>query len=124
MKYGNTDLKVILKSLSFVVAKSQEIRHYPGTDEADAIENGKLPTKIKCTLKAIGTDELILVQQILHTSDKKELHFNDIYYKKVASGQQGKPKPLTADEKVWLIDAEFVALDPIPYDIDTGEALY
>lgn len=124
MRYGNVELKVLFDSLSFVFGKNQEIRPYPGTDKADVSDKGRLPTRIACVIKATSIEELILVQQILHSSDKKELHFKHFFFKKVVSGQEGEPKPKSADEKIWLIPAEFVALDPVPYSNETGEVLY
>lgn len=124
MKYGNVNLKVIFGSLSFVVGKEQEIRHYPFTDKSDTNNRGRTATRISCTLKATSIEELILIQSILHSSSKQELHFKYLYYKDVVAGQQGEPQPKTADELIWLVRAEFVALDPIPYSESTGEALY
>lgn len=124
MKYGNVELKYKIDSLSIVVSKSQDIRHYPGTDDADLIEKGRTPTKISCTLIAESKEKLMAIQQLLHASNENELHFNDFYYKKVVTSQQGSPKAKTTDEKVWEIQAEFAALDPIPYDAVTDEVLY
>jgi hypothetical protein len=124
MKYGNVNLKYQLGSLSINIRKAQEVRHYPGTDNADVIDIGRPPTRISCTLIAESETELINIQQLLHTISENELQFDGFYYKRVVSAQQGTPKPQTSDENIWFIDAEFVALDPLPYDIDTDEVLY
>lgn len=124
MQYGNVKLKYKVESLSIVFAKAQEIRHYPGTDKSDSVNKGRKATKINCTLLAESEEELITIQSILHGSEEKELHFNNLFFKRVTAGQQSKPQPKTADEKIWNIEATFAALDPVPYSSETGEVLY
>ncbi|AZO95285.1 hypothetical protein [Halocella sp. SP3-1] len=124
MRYGSTELKVIFDSLSFVFKTEQDITHIPYTNKTFRNEKGKEATTITCTLKAESAEELMTVLSILHTPAEKELHFKHFYFKDVTAGERGKPEPKTADEKIWLINAEFIALDPIPYNSETGEALY
>lgn len=124
MKYGNVNLKVVVGTLSRTKRKAQEIRHYPGTDKSDIIDKGKMATIITCTLKAETESERILIEQLLHSTAENELAFDNYYYKKVVTGGTGTPKPIDPAQSSWLVDAEFISLDPIPYDVNTGEALY
>ena len=124
MKYGATDLSVIRGSLVFVKEKSQEIRHYPGTNNADVVDLGKKPTLINCVVKAKTDNERIAIEAFIHGSQEENLEFHNFYYKRVITGDTGRPAPMTAKKDLWLIEMTFIALDPIPYGITTGVALY
>lgn len=124
MTYGTNTLKVKADSLSIVKTKNQQVRHYPGTDLASYVSLGRSPTRISCTLIAESDTERILLEQILHNSTESDLEIGSFYYKKVVTGDVASPVPARADYTTWFIDAEFIALDPIPYDSDTDEPLY
>lgn len=124
MKYGNINLKVMPGTLSILISKEQETRHYPGTDNSDVINKGRLPTKIKCQIKVSSKEESLLIQQTLHESSEKELYFDNVFYKKVVAGQEGEDSPISLLKDKRIINAEFIALDPVPYDIETGEVKY
>lgn len=122
IEYGNTKLKV--KDLSITKKKEQEIRHYPNTDNNDVISKGRPATEITCKLKATSESEKILLEQLLHQEGiTRELHFGSYYYKDVTT-EPGSEEPITHNQQHWWLDANFIALDPVPYDSDTGEALY
>src|SRR5690554_366435 len=110
MIYGDVDIKVKFDSLSFVFGKSQRITHIPYTNQSFKAEKGKEATRINCTLKATSLLELATMLTILNSAGEKELHFKHFYFKQVTAGQRGLPRPVTTDEKIWLVDAEFIAL--------------
>ena len=127
MKYGNVELETLQGSTSIVNRKKQEIRHYPGTNQSDVISQGKPPTKISTTLIARNTSEKVVLEQLMHTEGiENKLYYDDRYYQKVTTGSSSKPKPTLGPDnsEIWLIEAEFICLDAVPYDVDTGEALY
>ena len=124
MKYGEIELKVLVGSLSIAKGKEQEVRHYPGTDKASAVELGRIPTRITCTIKAESPEERILVESLLHRKQENRLEFGDFFYKKVVTGESGEFEPVSAKKQVWFADAEFICLNPIPYDTDSEERLY
>ncbi len=124
MKYGEVDLLIKKNSMSVRKTKSQLVRHYPGTDKVNYAPLGKSETVITCTLIAIGEDQRILYEQILHSDEKKDLEIKNHYYKEVITGESADPVPVTPDQEIWEIDAEFIALDPVPYSSDTDLRLY
>lgn len=120
MMYGNINLKIVKDSLSITKRKSQLVRHYPGTNISDVAPLGKPATLITCQLIATDDDERILIEQILHGEQEQDLTLSNYFYKRVVTGETGT----TPNQEIWYIDAEFIALDPIPYSVVTGEALY
>ena len=121
---GLIELRLVKNSLSITKSKKQLVRHYPGTNVSDIAPLGKPATQITCQLIAMDDEERILIEQILHGEQKQNLTFKNHFYKNVVTGESGKAAPQTSDQKMWYIDAEFIALDPIPYSVATGEALY
>lgn len=124
MKYGTVNLNVQYGSLSITKEKQQEIRHYPGTDKNDIVNNGRGATTITCTLIANDDTERILIEQILHDDVAAELEISTFKYKQVVTGASSPARPVNYSMGKWFIDATFIALDPIPYDVTTGGALY
>jgi hypothetical protein len=124
VKYGTVSLNVQYGSINITKEKRQEIRHYPGTDKNDVINNGRGATTITCTLIAHDDTERVLLEQILHDDAQAELEIGTFKYKQVVTGGSSPARPATYDMNKWIIDATFIALDPIPYDITTGGALY
>lgn len=122
MRYGNLTIYAESGSISITTRKSQIVRHYPGTDTSDNFTLGKEPTIIKCVLLAKTEADRFLLEQIMQGDSEAELHFDNYYYKKVITGESSEPKPFK--DGVCYIPAEFIALDPIPYDKTSGEALY
>ena len=122
MRYGDVTLYYETGSLSITKKKSQLVRHYIGTDESDCFSLGRQSTTLKCNLMARTDEERILIEQLLHESVERELHFDDYYYKKVVTSESFETKPLY--EGRWIIPVEFIALDPIPYDETSGTVLY
>ena len=122
MKYGNLTLYPETGSISIATRKKQIVRHYPGTDISDNFFLGKEPTVIKCVLLAKTKEDRFLIEQILQGDTEAELHFDTYFYKKVVTGESSEPKPFV--DGICYIPAEFVALDPIPYDKTSQEALY
>jgi len=122
MRYGTIELNYETGSLSVSKKKSQIIRHYIGTDTSDCFPLGKQSTSIKCTLMVANDEDRIVVEQLLHGDIERELHFSNYYYKKVVTGESFDTKYFV--DGMWFIPAEFIALDPVPYDTVTGEVLY
>lgn len=122
MVYGNLTLHPETGSISITTRKSQLVRHYPSTDISDKFALGKQPTVIKCVLIAPTEEQRFLIEQVLQGESELELHFDNYYYKKVITGEMGEPKPSPGG--IYHIDAEFIALDPIPYHESSGEAIY
>jgi len=124
MMYSNVQLNVLRGTLSVAKYKKQIIRHYPGTNRSDRVPVGRPPTRISCTLKAMSEEEKLLIEQLIHGDQSAELRFDTYFYKDVITGDDCEAVPLTNDGSKWFFNAEFIALDPIPYSTATGEALY
>lgn len=126
MKYNGIELLVDADSISYADGREQVIQHFPGTDKNRRNSNGKIATIITCRLIALSEEERILIEQILHDDDvEAELEIGARKYKQVVTGDKFNTAPISKVQKgYWFIDATFIALDPIPYDITTGGALY
>ncbi len=125
MTYGAVTLRVEYGSLTVTKRKHQLVRHYPGTDRADVASLGRPPTVITCTLIAQGEAERVQLEQLLHSEDPDTLEFDGYEYRDVVTGESGVFEARTVDgAQLYMVRAEFVATDPIPYDPATGEALY
>ena len=124
--YNNIDLHVSNKSLSITNIKSQQIRHYPGTNRSSRTSLGQQATSISCELVAFNIEEKLLMEQLMSSDIEAELYVNGEgrYYKKVVTKGELEMSQATQDGKVWTAPGIFRALDPTPYSIETGEALY
>lgn len=124
IKYGDVELRVVVNSMQITPKKEQIIRHFPGTDKSSVMPLGRPSTTVTCTLLALTASERLMYEQILHDDAEAELVIDDRLYKRVVT-EPGNTKPVSVDLGVnWHIDATFIALDPIPYSVATGGALY
>ena len=125
MMFGSIKLTPEYGTLSLVKRRRQIIHHYIDTDRSDGINLGKQATEISCTVLAQSDEERILLEQIFHDGAERELYFRDFFYKKVQASAECQATPVTYEAgKVWKFDVTFICLDPIPYDRESGEALY
>lgn len=124
MIYGEITLKVFIDSFSIALTNNKLIRHKPGTDISDSVDLGRGSTRILCELKAESNSEKVLIMSLLHEDVERNLVIDDIMFKRVVAGETSEPKLISHSKELWSISAEFVALDPIPYDSVTEERLY
>ena len=125
MIYGTTELITQRGSTSITKTRIKSRIHIPYTNRTETIEKGRQATIINTTILTFTEAEKNIIEALLHSPGRAQLYIGDHYYKNVESGESFNPKPRTADKKdEWIIDAQFVALDPIPYNSETGEALY
>lgn len=124
LRWGDAHFWAMLGSVSIAKRKFQEVRHYPGTDLSDIMHLGKQPTLIRCQLVVFSDAERILAEQILHSEGEESLYYSNFFYKQVQTGETADFLPEDPTKTMWSASTEFIALDPIPYNITTGEALY
>lgn len=127
MKYGNVEFKIKKGSLSFQWTNRTEVREYPGKDTADFFDLGKNATRISMTAVAESESEKILLLSLFHTPVKRDLVIQSIgeYYKNVIPNSQFSGEPWEdTDLGIYMIPVKLIALDPRPYDVDTGEVMY
>ncbi len=124
MIYGNITLNYETGSLKTTKSKQQIIRHYIGTNISDCFPLGKPSTNIRCKVFATSEEEKILLESLFHADIERELYFNTHYYKRVVTGDSFNSDCIVQKDGYWEINVEFIALDPLPYDKVTGEALY
>ena len=123
--YLGNKISVLKDSLSITKKKSQEIVHYPGTNQSANIELGREATVISCVIVAVGDDQRILWEQLVHDSIKGDFIVSDrILFKNVITGNSGDFKPRGNGLNVWTAQVNFIALDPISYNPVNGEAWY
>lgn len=125
IKYGSTQLKVLIGTLSIINKNRTEVRDYPGLDISDYFDLGKSPTKIAMEIKAETEEERYNVIALLHSPVERELQIGNIYYKKVIPDPEFEIEPMANDEDgYYRIPCRFIALDPLPYSVDTDEVIY
>lgn len=125
MRYGDIFFDTVQGSTSITTQKQQEVRHVPYTNKNIVINKGQLPTTISTTILATTEEEKNKLMAILNAETHEKLYIGDFYYQDVVPGESTNPTPLKRDHKdAWTIEATFIALDPIPYNAETGEPLY
>ena len=124
MKYGTVEFLVEYGSITFTKKQRQILRHYIDTDRSDAIHLGKESTIITCNILVQTLAERLAMEQLLHGDQELNLEFDTHYYKRVKPDSEYVIEPADYRKARWRITARFIALDPIPYDNSTGEALY
>jgi hypothetical protein len=124
MIYGTVEMLVEYGSVTFTKRKNIITRHYIDTDLNTQTELGKESTLITCNILTRNDDERILVESLLHGDQRAELRFHNFYYKDVATDGEFVTEPSDYIKAKWQTRARFIALDPIPYSVDTGGPLY
>ena len=125
MIYGTTEIITQRGSTSITKTRMKSRIHIPYTNRTETIEKGRQATIINTTILTFTEAEKNIIEALLHSPGRTQLYIGDHFYKNVESGESFNPKPRTADKKgEWIIDAQFVALDPVPYDTETGDAIY
>lgn len=125
MRYGDIFFDTVQGSTSITTQKQQEVRHVPYTNQNIIVEKGKMPTIISTTILVLSENEKNKILGMLSSSRKDRLYIGSHFYKDVVPGESANPAPLKRDHKdAWTIEATFIALDPIPYNAETGEPLY
>ena len=124
MKYGDIELKVRFGHKVYTTRKSQDVRHYPGTNKADIFDLGKSPTEITVSIVTHSEGERLNVEALLHDVTERNLEVGYRLYKQVVPGEASEWRPMDPDEDTYFCDVTFIALDPVPYDAETEERLY
>jgi len=123
--YRGVELVVQRGTLNINSGRIKRQVHVPYSNQNHIIDEGRVPTTITATLIAYTEADRDEIEILLHSSEEGLLYIGDRVYKEVESGENFNPVPRTSEYKDdWLIGAEFIAKDPIPYDSSTGEPLY
>ena len=123
MRYGNTQLSYRPGSLVFSHVKSVNIVHYPNTDTSDQVGLGRPATRIMCTLVAKNEEQRWTIEQLFHGNQEADLIVGDRRYKRVVTGGEPQEHEIKIGT-TWEFTVEFIALDPVPYSVDTDELLW
>lgn len=125
MEYANLEFYTQRGSTSITSSRTKQRVHIPFTNRNETIEQGRNATVITTTILTISEASKSEMLELLHSRGAGLLYIGDRFYKKVESGESFNYSPRTPDKKdIWLIGAEFVALDPVPYYTATGDAVY
>jgi len=121
-----TFMEDLAGTLVYSYKKEQLIDHYPMTDMTRHVAVGKKNTKITCIIKCTTETQALLIEQIMADDSIQNLYINrhGRFYRRVVTGPNFMMKEKKVNNKLWYFNAEFLCLDPIPYDIDTEGALY
>ncbi len=123
MKWGHVDLHVKYGTQAVTKRRAKRVRHYPGTDKSDAYDVGRAYTSITLVLIARSDAERLVLESLLHSHEERDFEMDAGYfYKRVVPGESGEFRR-DADH-TYTANAEFIALDPLPYDSVSGEVLY
>jgi len=121
MIWDNKEYKIELGSLNIEYESDKETRHYPYTDRSVDIDRGNKATRISCTLlaKSLAEYEELLILPFIES--RANLELKTYFFRNVKTGGTNSFTPIGFLGGNWRVSAEFVALDPKPYNIDTGE---
>ncbi|HKL66265.1 MAG TPA: hypothetical protein VJ877_00125 [Bacteroidales bacterium] len=124
--YQGIDIHVLNNSMRIINKRSKQIRHYPNTDISSKVDSGRQATTISCEIVAFNEAEKLLMEQLLSSDILGTLYLNGEgrYYKEVTHDEEFEMTQETRDGQVWTAAANFLALDPMPYDVDTDEVMY
>jgi hypothetical protein len=98
--------------------------HYIATDSSTVYSLGRSATIITCVIITQSDAERIAIEQLLHSETKANFEYHNFYYKDVIPGETHEATALSRSKDTWLIQAEFIALDPVPYSTTTNLELY
>lgn len=125
MMYGSTNLNTQTGTTTITSGRVREVIEIPYTNQSVVIEKGRKATVITTTITAHTEAEKDSILALLHSTQIAELVVGLKKFKKVKSGENFTQQPRSKDmQDFWLIGATFTALDPIPYDAETGDPLY
>ena len=124
MIYGETKLMVEYGSVVITKRKSQQTRHYLGTNQSRHIPQGQMATVITANILARNDNERILIEQLLHGDEEANLYYQSFFYKRVVPDAEYSVEPADYLKAKWKISASFIAHDPVPYSQTTEEVLY
>lgn len=125
MKYKGVEMDVVFDSLSIVPNTVKDVRHFPYTSRSVEIAKGRRPTRIECQIVAIGADAKREVEEALNSTGVGTLELVDRKYYNVSVGDEVSGEPAAhSDQDMYLFAPTFLALDPIPRDLETGDKLW
>jgi len=124
MKYGSYEFMVEYGATTITKKQRVILRHYIDTDRSDQPHLGREATVITCNILSRNGSELTSIEQLLHGDQELDLTFRDRFYKRVKSDGEFVSEPIDYINAKWRTQARFIALDPIPYSVATGEAVY
>ena len=125
MQYGTTEI-IVERGSVFITNKTRlQVRHFIDTDSSMTTDMGREATEITCTALANSEHNARTLEALMHTHNERELIVGYVKYKKVIPGDRSGFTPFARlrDGK-WVVQLSFLALDPVPYNPDTEEALY
>lgn len=125
MIYGGVEFATQTGSTTITSTRLREVIHIPYTNKSYTVEKGRKATIITTTITTFSETEKNSLLALLHTPGTSTLQVGAELYKQVESGESFTRQNRTKDfTDYWLIGATFTALDPIPYNAETGEAIY
>lgn len=98
-------------------------KHMIKTNKNIDIDHGMSETVIAGTFLVKSEDDKRAIEDHVYTGDKKELRIGDRFYKEVKVLSMDF-ELLTLDGNIQEVPITFIALDPMPYDAATREAIY
>ncbi len=123
MIYGPIEFLTERGSVSITRKQRVILRHYLDTDRSDQEHLGRESTVITATILTTTLDELRAVEQLLHGTQELDLEYRDQLYKRVKPDAEFVTEAVD-NQSGWRTIARFIALDPVPYSVATGDALY
>jgi len=125
MRYGNTELIVEIDSITVHNRAHMVTHHFIDTNRNISKSLGRGPTVINCTLFLLSESDALLLEQLMNTHEERDLVIGNKLYTRVVPGEDNSFNPIIQlrDEK-WRMDVTFVALDPVPKNINTEGELY
>jgi len=121
MIWNNEEYKIEIGSLNIDYTGNKETRHIPYTDKSYQINKGQESTRITCTLLAKSEEDYQELLILPFKNAISNLELKNYLFRNVRTGSNNSFNPIGQIGDYWRVTAEFVALDPMAYDKETGE---
>ena len=124
LKYGTINLYVRDLDLTFRVVRKIRLYHFLDTNRNKMTQQGLGPTEISGKFILYSQSDKKRLEDYIYAGELQEFHLTERFYKDVGVAEDVEFQPITHDGRIFEANVKFLALDPIPYSVHTGEALF
>ncbi len=121
--YGGVRIQYKPDSLVILYTEVVQSWHHIGTNLNTNTGLGRESTQISIVAVTQTPTEKLVLDQLIHEFQARNLVVYDRLYKQVTVVDQKRAVPVTPDGSVWEYSLTFKAADPHSYDAATGEVV-
>lgn len=124
VKYGPVTMRIKDLDLSIRVRRKLKIFNYLDTAKNEAHKQGMGSTEVTGTFMVYSEAEKRRLEEYAYNDSRERLYVGERFYKDVLMAEESEFTLVDREGKVYEAALTFIALDPVPYNIYTEEALY